>query len=165
MAETDLRQLPNEKSARYAALRDEIAAVLAGETNLHARCASIASMLRMAFGARFFWCGFYLVDPLRADELVVGPYQGTLGCLRIAFGKGVCGTAAARGETIIVPDVEACPGHISCDSASRSEIVAPVFARDGRLLGVLDVDSTEPDAFDDMDAAGLKAICELVGGD
>lgn len=165
MAETDLSQLPAEKSARYAALRREIAAVLAGETNSYARCASLASMLRMAFGARFFWCGFYLADPLKPDELVVGPYQGTLGCLRIPFGKGVCGAAAQRRETIVVPDVDAFPGHIACDSASRSEIVVPVFARDGSLLGVLDVDSTEVNAFDDVDAAGLEAIVELVSGD
>lgn len=165
MAETDLSDLPTDKAQRYEGLRREIAAVLAGETNLYARCASIASMLRMAFGARFFWCGFYLADPLKPDELVVGPYQGTLGCLRIPFGKGVCGAAAQQRETIIVPDVEAFPGHIACDSASRSEIVIPVFAKDGSLLGVLDVDSTALDAFDDVDAAGLKAIVELVGGD
>lgn len=165
MAETDLSGLPEEKSQRYAALRREIAAVLAGETNVYARCASIAGMLRMAFGERFFWCGFYLVDPLKPDELVVGPYQGTLGCLRIPFGKGVCGAAASKRETIIVPDVDAFPGHIACDSASRSEIVVPVFARDGSLLGVLDVDSTALDAFDEADAQGLAAICALAAGD
>lgn len=162
MAETDLSDLPTDKAQRYAMLGREIASVLAGETNMYARCASIASLLRMAFGARFFWCGFYLVDPAKPDELVVGPYQGTLGCLRIPFGKGVCGAAALRRETIIVPDVDAFPGHIACDSASRSEIVVPVFARDGSLLGVLDVDSTELDAFDDVDATGLRAIAELV---
>lgn len=165
MAETDLSDLPTDKAQRYAALRREIAAVLAGETNLYARCASIASMLRMAFGARFFWCGFYLVDPLKPDELVVGPYQGTLGCLRIPFGKGVCGAAAQKRETIIVPDVDLFPGHIACDSASRSEIVVPVFAGDGSLLGVLDVDSAELDAFDAMDANGLRAIADLVRQD
>jgi L-methionine (R)-S-oxide reductase len=165
MAETDLSDLPTDKAQRYAGLRREIAAVLAGETNMYARCASIASMLRMAFGARFFWCGFYLVDPAKPDELVVGPYQGTLGCLRIPFGKGVCGAAAMRRETIIVPDVDAFPGHIACDSASRSEIVVSVFARDGALLGVLDVDATEVDAFDELDADGLQAIVRLVDGD
>jgi L-methionine (R)-S-oxide reductase len=165
MAETDLTDLPTDKAQRYASLRREIAAVLAGETNLYARCASIASMLRMAFGARFFWCGFYLVDPAKPDELVVGPYQGTLGCLRIPFSKGVCGAAAMRRETITVPDVDAFPGHIACDSASRSEIVVPVFARDGSLLGVLDVDSTELDAFDELDADGLRAIVNLADRD
>jgi L-methionine (R)-S-oxide reductase len=165
MAETDLSDLPTDKAQRYAMLDREIAAVLAGETNLYARCASIASMLRMAFGARFFWCGFYLTDPLKPDELVVGPYQGTLGCLRIPFGKGVCGAAAMRRETIIVPDVDLFPGHIACDSASRSEIVVPVFARDGSLLGVLDVDSTELDAFDAVDASGLRAIAAMVNPD
>ena len=165
MAETDLSDLPTDKAQRYAGLRREIAAVLAGETNVYARCASIASMLRMAFGVRFFWCGFYLVDPAKPDELVVGPYQGTLGCLRIPFGKGVCGAAALRRETIIVPDVDAFPGHIACDSASRSEIVVPVFARDGSLLGVLDVDSTDLDAFDELDADGLRAIVDLADRD
>jgi len=95
---------------------------------------------------------------------VVGPYQGTLGCLRIAFGRGVCGTAAARRETMIVPDVEAFPGHIACDSRSRSEIVTPVFDAGGRLIAVLDVDSTELAAFDTADAAGLEAIVRRVFG-
>ncbi len=162
MTETDLSQLPADKAARYAALRVEIAAVIAGETNLVARCASAASMLRMAFGARFFWCGFYLVDPAKPEELVVGPYQGTLGCLRIPFGKGVCGAAAVQRQTIIVPDVEAFPGHIACDSASRSEIVVPLFDKTGALQGVLDVDSTALAAFDEADAAGLEAICALI---
>ena len=96
--------LPAAKAARYAALAEEVAAVLAGEPNLTARLATVASMLAQAF-ERFFWTGFYLVDPAKPDELVVGPYQGTLGCLRIAFGRGVCGTAAAERRTVIVPDV------------------------------------------------------------
>jgi GAF domain-containing protein len=89
---------------------------------------------------------------------VVGPYQGTLGCLRIAFGRGVCGTAAAERRTVIVPDVDAFPGHIACDARSKSEIVVPVFGADGALIGVLDVDSTELAAFDEADAAGLERI-------
>lgn len=140
-------------------LRREIAAVLAGEPDRTARYATAASMLATAFGARFFWCGFYVVDPGKPRELVVGPYQGTLGCLRIPFGKGVCGAAAERGETIIVPDVDAFPGHIACDSRSRSEIVTPVFDGEGRLAAVLDVDSTELNAFDEDDRTGLEAIC------
>jgi len=159
MAEAALSILPAEKAARYAALRSEIAAVIAGETNVIARYASAASLLAQAFADRFIWTGFYLVDPLKADELVVGPYQGSLGCLRIPFGKGVCGAAAARRETIMVADVHAYPGHIACDSRSNSELVTPVFDRSGNLAAVLDVDSAEYAAFDATDRQGLEAIC------
>ena len=113
-------------------------------------------MLAAAFDT-FLWTGFYLVDPTRR-ELVVGPYQGSLGCLRIAFGRGVCGTAAARRQTVIVPDVHAFPGHIACDSRARSEIVVPVTDANGKLIAVLDVDSAEHDAFDDIDRVGLEAV-------
>lgn len=149
--------LPAAKAARYAALAEEVAAVLAGETNPTARMATVAAMLAQAFD-HYFWAGFYLVDADKPGELVVGPYQGTLGCLRIAFGRGVCGSAAAERRTVIVPDVEAFPGHIACDSRSRSEIVVPVLGADGGLIGVFDVDSTELAAFDETDAAGLERI-------
>jgi GAF domain-containing protein len=159
MAEPVRTELPADKAERYAALRAEIAAVIAGEPNLVARYASAASLLAQAFPERFFWTGFYLVDESKGDELVIGPYQGTLGCLRIRFGKGVCGACAARRETIIVPDVHAFPGHIACDSRSNSEIVTPVFDEAGALAAVLDVDATQFDAFDTVDQAGLEAIC------
>lgn len=159
MAEAARAPLPEDKAARYAALRAEIAAVVSGEPNLTARYASAASLLREAFADRFFWVGFYLVDPAKGDELVVGPYQGTLGCLRIPFGKGVCGAAAARRETILVADVHAFPGHIACDSRSNSEIVVPVQDGAGALAGVLDVDSTQFAAFDAIDQIGLESIC------
>ncbi|MCR6644236.1 MAG: GAF domain-containing protein [Terricaulis sp.] len=159
MAEAARAPLPDEKSARYAALRAEIGAVIAGEPSRTARYASAASLLREAFPDRFFWVGFYLVDEAKGDELVVGPYQGTLGCLRIRFGKGVCGAAAAQRQTVLVPDVHAFPGHIACDSRSNSEIVVPVFDSAGALAGVLDVDSTAFAAFDAADQAGLEAIC------
>jgi GAF domain-containing protein len=156
--------LPAAKAERYAALAEEVAAVLAGEDNPTARMATVGAMLAQAFD-HFFWTGFYLVDPTKGDELVVGPYQGTLGCLRIAFGRGVCGTAAAERRCVIVPDVEAFPGHIACDSRSRSEIVAPVFDAEGALMGVFDVDSTELAAFDEIDAVGLERILrETFGG-
>lgn len=158
MAEAALT-LPADKGERYAALRAEIAAVIAGEPSRTARYATACSMLAQAFADRFFWTGFYLVDESKGDELVVGPYQGTLGCLRIAFGKGVCGAAAAKRQTIVVPDVHAFPGHIACDSRSNSEIVVPVFDSSGALAAVLDVDSTQFDAFDEIDRAGLEAIC------
>ena len=159
MSEAARAPLPADKAERYAALRAEIGAVIAGEPNRVARLASAASLLAGAFPERFFWTGFYLVDEAKGDELVIGPYQGTLGCLRIPFGKGVCGAAARRRESIIVPDVHAFPGHIACDSRSNSEIVVPVFDRSGALAAVLDVDSTQFDAFDAVDRAGLEAIC------
>lgn len=159
MAEIARAPLPDDKAERYAALRAEIAAVIAGEPNRIARYASAASLLAQAFPDRFFWTGFYVVDEAKADELVVGPYQGTLGCLRIPFGKGVCGAAARTGETQLVADVHAFPGHIACDSRSNSEIVVPVFDVHGRLAAVLDVDSTRFNAFDAVDQAGLEAIC------
>ena len=150
---------PTDKAERYAELRAEIAAVIAGEPNVIARLASASSLLAQAFGERFFWTGFYVVDPDKQNELVVGPYQGTLGCLRIPFGKGVCGACAAQRQSIIVPDVHAFPGHIACDARSNSEIVTPVFDREGALAAVLDIDSTRFDAFDTIDQLGLEAIC------
>ncbi len=151
-----------DKVVVYAQLREEIASIVAGETSWTARYATAACLLAQAFRPRFFWCGFYLVDPLKPDELVVGPYQGTLGCLRIPFGKGVCGHVAQTRKPVIVPDVHAFPGHIACDAASNSEIVVPVFAPDGSLAGVLDVDSTELDAFDAVDQRGLAEICHTL---
>jgi GAF domain-containing protein len=158
MAEAAL-VLPDEKPARYAALRESIAAVIAGEGNRTARLATACALLRSAFPETFFWCGFYLVDPDKPGELVIGPYQGTLGCLRIAFGRGVCGHVAQTQRTEIVPDVHAFPGHIACDSRSLSEIVVPLFEADGAFFGVLDVDSDQRASFDAEDAAGLEAIC------
>jgi GAF domain-containing protein len=155
------KALAGSKAERYAEVAREIAAVLKGEPNLTARMATVAAMLAATF-EHYFWTGFYVVDPDRPDELVVGPYQGTLGCLRIAFGRGVCGTAARTRTTQIVPDVHAFPGHIACDSRSASEIVTPVVNRDGRLIGVFDVDSETPAAFDATDQAGLEAILRQV---
>jgi len=149
--------LPAAKAERYAVLAEEIASVLEGEPNLTARMATVSSMLAASFES-FFWTGFYVVDPAKKRELVVGPYQGTLGCLRIAFGRGVCGTAAEAGKTQIVPDVHAFPGHIACDSRSASEIVVPVFGPGGDLIAVLDVDATERAAFDEVDAEWLEKI-------
>lgn len=119
--------------------------------------ATINSVLANCF-PHFYWTGFYRVC---GDRLVVGPYIGTVGCLQIELGQGVCGTAAARRETVIVPDVTKFPGHIACDPESKSEIVVPVFAPDDALIAVLDVDSDRLDAFDDDDRCGLEKIVTL----
>jgi len=154
---------PADKAERYLELEDEIAAVLEGEPNRVARMSTVASMLADAFPS-FFWTGFYVVDPDKPDELVVGPYQGTLGCLRIAFGRGVCGTAARDHATQIVADVHAFPGHIACDSRSASEIVVPVFDASGALIAVFDVDATVTSAFDAVDAHALERLLGKVFG-
>ena len=151
-----------DRAGQYEDLKSEIESVVSGETYIPARYASAACLLSQAFSPRFFWTGFYIVDPIKPSELVVGPYQGTLGCLRIPFGKGVCGACAAQGESIIVPDVHAFPGHIACDSRTNSEIVVPVYDASGALAAVLDVDSEQPDAFDEVDRSGLEAICRTL---
>lgn len=152
---------PADKAARYAEVEAEILAVLDGEPDRTARMATVASMLNDAF-PDFFWTGFYVVDPAKGDELVVGPYQGTLGCLRIPFGRGVCGTAAATRTTQVVEDVHAFPGHIACDSRSASEIVVPVVDPAETLIAVLDVDATVPAAFDAVDARALERLVKAV---
>ena len=151
------------KADVYAEIKAQIDAVVAGEPSRTARYATASCLLSQTF-EHFFWTGFYVKDGDR-DELVVGPYQGTLGCLRIPFSKGVCGAAAETGKTQLVPDVHAFPGHIACDSRTESEIVVPVFDDEGRLAAVLDVDATVPDAFDARDREGLEAICrDLLSG-
>jgi len=149
----DLRALPRREA--YETLQAHCDAVLTGIRDEVAEMATLSCLLHHAFG--HLWTGFYrVVEPGRL--LRVGPYQGTLGCLEIAFGKGVCGTAAAEQRTVVVPDVERFPGHIACDGRARSEIVVPVFGRDGTLRAVLDVDSEQPATFDDDDAAGLERL-------
>ena len=148
-----------EKRETYARVAKEVAAVIDGETSAVARYATAACLLSEAFGD-FYWTGFYLVDPLKPQELVIGPYQGTLGCLRIPFGKGVCGAAAKSLKTVLVEDVHKFSGHIACDSKTNSEIVVPVFNSEGQLAAVLDVDSTSLAAFDQDDKIGLEAICK-----
>jgi len=154
---------PADKAERYAEVETEILAVLDGEPNRTARMATVASMLADAFPA-FFWTGFYVVDEMKPEELVVGPYQGTLGCLRIPFGRGVCGAAAKTRQTQVVEDVHAFPGHIACDSRSASEIVVPVLDGAGELIAVLDVDATEKAAFDAVDAEALERLMARVFG-
>ena len=146
------------KSERYALLLRQIGSLIAGESDVTADLANAAALIHAEFG--FWWTGFYLV---KGDQLVLGPFQGPVACSRIPFGKGVCGTAWMRKETVIVPDVEEFPGHIACSSASRSEIVVPLL-RDGEVLGVLDIDSRFLATFDDEDATGLEPIASLLSG-
>jgi GAF domain-containing protein len=155
MAETthDVRGLPREQA--YALLTEQLDSILEGIDDPVAAMACVSALLHHGFG--HLWTGFYRVARPRR-LLRVGPYQGTLGCLEIPFGQGVCGTAAAESRTIIVPDVQAFPGHIVCDPRSRSEIVVPVFDGDAELLAVLDVDSADLDAFSEVDARGLERM-------
>ena len=156
-----MNDIPRQKANAYAECYDAVAAIWKDEGGVTlddiALMATINSILSHRF-PHFFWTGFYRVC---GDRLVVGPYIGTVGCLQIEVGRGVCGTAAARRETIIVPDVTAFPGHIACDPNSRSEIVVPVFDRDHTLIAVLDVDSDRLDAFDEADRDGLEKIVAL----
>jgi L-methionine (R)-S-oxide reductase len=155
----DLSMSAEEKAERYALVYAQAAAVLEGETDLLAGMASLACLLHNAF-PYYYWTGFY--RRVAEDELLVGPYQGTLGCLRIPFSRGVCGAAAREERTQLVPDVHAFPGHIACDSASASEIVVPVFDAQGRLIAVLDVDSTAKNAFDAVDQEQLERLMRLL---
>jgi GAF domain-containing protein len=148
-------QLP--KAAAYGELQQQLAAVFAGERNGLANTANMSALLHEAL-PNLNWVGFYF---LQAGELVLGPFQGKVACVRIALGRGVCGTAAERRETVIVQDVHAFPGHIACDAASRSEIVVPLI-KGGRLLGVLDVDSPQIARFDQEDGVGLNAAAALL---
>lgn len=149
----DLRAIPRE--AAYAQVIELQQLLLDGSTDPIAAMATTSALLHHAFG--HLWTGFYrVVEPGRL--LRVGPYQGSLGCLDITFGRGVCGTAAAERRTVVVADVHQFPGHITCDPRSRSEIVVPVFDGHGELMAVLDIDSSVPDAFSEMDRAGLESL-------
>lgn len=156
MAET-LSIASGTKSDKYQLLAEQVKALTAGESNRVANLANTASALKMTFG--FFWVGFYLVE---GNELVLGPFQGPIACTRIAKGKGVCGASWERSETIVVPDVDAFPGHIACSSDSKSEVVVPI-TKNGTVVAVLDVDSDRLDDFDDTDARYLTELCQWLG--
>lgn len=149
---------PGDKAARYSELLPQLAALIDGEPDLVANLANATAALRECVPAAS-WIGFYIT---KRGELVLGPFQGKVACLRIAFGRGVCGTAAAEKRTVIVEDVEKFPGHIACDAGSRSEIVVPIL-KGGEVVAVLDLDSYELAAFDEADAHGLAPIAELLG--
>jgi L-methionine (R)-S-oxide reductase len=155
----DLRHQPKDRA--YAQLHSHMVSVLAGIDDEVAGMATLASLLHHAFG--FLWTGFYRV--VSPGALLVGPYQGTLGCLDIAFGRGVCGTAAAERRTVIVPDVARFPGHIACDARAKSEIVVPVYDRASELIAVLDIDSARTGTFDTLDGEGLERIVRWFAGE
>lgn len=144
------------KQARYELLYKQVEAMLACETDEVARMANLASMIHFTFG--FFWTGFYRVQ---GEELVLGPFQGSLACMRIRYGRGVCGTAWKERRTLVVPDVECFPGHIACSSLSQSEIVVPIL-RNGQVWGVLDIDSEQLAAFDEVDQVWLEKIVAIL---
>ena len=153
MAE-ELRIKNGDKQEMYETLLPQIASLVGNETDLIANMANVAAALKQTFG--FFWVGFYLV---KGEELILGPFQGPIACTRIRKGRGVCGTAWAKAETLVVPDVDAFPRHIACSSLSRSEIVVPLIREDGEVWGVLDIDSESLNTFDEIDARFLGEIC------
>ena len=155
MAE-DLLITKGTKEEQYESLLPQIKGLLEGEPDLIANIANITGALKEQFN--WLWVGFYLV---KNDELVLGPFQGPVACTRIKKGKGVCGASWAKAQTLIVPDVEKFPGHIACSSLSRSEIVVPII-RNNKVIGVLDVDSIEPDQYDNIDQDYLEQITELI---
>lgn len=155
----DLRHQPKERA--YAQLHAVMLNTLAGIDDDIAGMATLSSLLHHSFG--YLWTGFYRV--VAPGRLLVGPYQGTLGCLHIEFGRGVCGRAAAEQKTVIVPDVDRFPGHIVCDGRAKSEIVVPVFDANRSLVAVLDIDSERRAAFDELDANGLERIVRWFAGE
>lgn len=157
MAESLALSKTKDRKIIYDEIVPQIAALVEGETDLTANLANTAAALKEAFG--FFWVGFYLV---KENQLVLGPFQGTIACTRIDFDKGVCGHCYMTRETVIVPNVEEFPGHIACSSASKSEIVLPIFDRRGEVFGVLDVDSDQLDDFSKTDAEGLQKIVKII---
>lgn len=152
MAE-DLYISTGSKEEKYCALLPQLKGLMEGEDDLIANLANVSAALKETF--HFFWVGFYLV---KDGELVLGPFQGPVACTRIRKGRGVCGTAWEKNETLIVPDVDAFPGHIACSSLSRSEIVVPLKRADGEVWGVLDIDSENLGSFDETDARFLEEI-------
>lgn len=157
MAEDLVIDRNTSKEARYQQLLPQIKALLESEEDLIANLANAAAALHEAFA--FLWTGFYLV---RGNELVLGPFQGPVACTRIAYGKGVCGSAWAEARTLVVPDVNTFPGHIACSSMSRSEIVVPFKNTAGEVLGVLDIDSSKLGSFDAIDQSALEELCSYL---
>jgi GAF domain-containing protein len=157
MAESLAFSKTADRRVVYAEVAPQIEALISGEPDLIANLANVAAVLKEAFG--FFWVGFY---QKKGDQLVLGPFQGPLACTRIDFGSGVCGHCYATKQTVIVPNVDEFPGHIACSTASKSEIVVPVFDKNDEVAAVLDVDSDRLDDFNEIDAEGLEAIARII---
>ena len=153
----DLHLINASKEEQYLSLLPQIEGLIAGETDLTANLANVCAALKAQFN--FFWVGFYLV---KGDELVLGPFQGPVACTRIAKGRGVCGQAWQQKHVLLVPDVDAFPGHIACSSLSKSEVVIPLFGADDEVKAVLDVDSDRLNDFDDIDVKYLTKLCLLL---
>jgi GAF domain-containing protein len=156
MAE-DLHLINASKEEQYLSLLPQIEGLIAGEVDLTANLANVCAALKAQFN--FFWVGFYLV---KGDELVLGPFQGPVACTRIAKGRGVCGQAWQQKHVLLVPDVDAFPGHIACSSLSKSEVVIPLFGADDEVKAVLDVDSDRLNDFDEIDVTYLTKLCSLL---
>ncbi len=154
----EVKDIPvsDDKRDLYASLAQQLTGLLEGERDMIANTANMSALI-FQFLPDLNWAGFYF---MRGGELVLGPFQGKTACVRIAVGRGVCGSAVERQESIVVPDVHAFPGHIACDSASRSELVVPLI-KDGRVLGVLDLDSPNPNRFDDEDREGCETLVRI----
>ena len=157
MAEDLFIPQTTDRKTIYETIIPQIQALIESESDLTANLANVAAVLKEAFG--FFWVGFYIA---KEGQLVLGPFQGPVACTRIPFHKGVCGASYSQQKTLIIPDVDAFPGHIACSSASRSEIVLPVFHRNGTVAIVLDVDSDELDDFSEVDAEWLENVIRLI---
>ena len=145
------------KEQQYQMLVSQIASLIEGEADQIAVMSNVVAAIHQEM--KFWWTGFYRVA---GNELLLGPFQGPVACMHIPFGKGVCGTAWQRQQTVVVPDVDQFPGHIACSSQSRSEIVVPVFSPDGKVIAVLDIDSDQLATFDDVDRQYLEQICKLI---
>ena len=157
MAESIAFSKAADRATLFAEITPQIESLIGNETDLTANLANIAAALKEALG--YFWVGFYIV---KGEQLVLGPFQGTVACTRIGLDKGVCGHACKTRQTVIVPNVNEFPGHIACNSASRSEIVVPIFRADGSVFGVLDVDSDRLDDFSEVDREGLESVARIV---
>ena len=146
-----------EKEEKYRLLTEQVRSLIAGETDSVSVMANVSAAIHETMG--FFWTGFYMV---KGEELVLGPFQGPVACMHIGYGRGVCGTAWQRAESVVVPDVEAFPDHIACSSLSRSEIVVPVFDTDGNVKAVLDIDSKDLSTFDEVDQHWLEELVKML---
>ena len=146
-----------EKEEKYRLLTEQVRSLIAGETDEVAVMANVCAAIHETMG--FFWTGFYIV---KGEELVLGPFQGSVACMHIGYGRGVCGTAWQRAESVVVPDVEAFPDHIACSSLSRSEIVVPVFDTDGNVKAVLDIDSKDLNTFNEVDQHWLEELVKML---